>query len=81
MDYDDLLIETPDDFRYRPAHGNVLSNGVVTVSGFQMTQHDIETKGKALFQLMGVFKRIDDRIQKEKGSSLLAYKKASSPLS
>jgi len=49
----------PKDFQYKPAHGKVLGNGDVLISGCNLTSHQIDTYGSSYAELVDIFQEID----------------------
>jgi hypothetical protein len=62
-DYNFLLNNKPQDFRFKPACGKVFEGGSVTVSGFNTTEKDVDEYGMAYSDLLEIFETIDKKAE------------------
>lgn len=59
----------PEDFSFKPAHGTILEDGTVQVSGMNFQIGEIGRKGQILIDYVEIMKGIAERQAKEKARS------------
>ena len=68
--YNYLLDEKPEGFAFKPACGTVNEEGIITVSGMNFTEQQVENSGKRYENLVSVFSEIQADMESQKNLNL-----------
>ena len=68
--YNYLLDEKPEGFVFKPACGTVNEEGIITVSGMNFTEQQVENSGKRYENLVSVLSEIQADSENKKNSNL-----------
>lgn len=65
QNYNYLLDQQPEGFVFKPACGTRSDDGIITVSGMEFPENEIDTYGAHMDNLVQVFSEIQEKMEKE----------------